>query len=65
MLKEAGAAEAVNLDGGGSSALVVEDLVTGEFGVMNRPSEIFSLTPADSMQRPVVDVVGVDIVEEK
>ena len=39
VLAALGAEEALNLDGGGSSALVVRDVRTGAVQVMNRPSD--------------------------
>ena len=65
LLKEFGASEGINLDGGGSTAMVIKDAVTGAHAVVNKPSEVFSLAPAvDSVQRPVVDLIGVQIDEE-
>lgn len=39
LLRDLGAREAVNLDGGGSSAMVVRDLATGKTRVVNSPSD--------------------------
>ena len=39
LLRDLGAREAVNLDGGGSSAMVVRDLITGKVSVVNKPSD--------------------------
>lgn len=44
---------ALNLDGGGSTTLVMRDPATGEVKVLNQPS--------DGRERPVADVVGVII----
>jgi hypothetical protein len=54
-----GAYDAVNLDGGGSTALVIKDLRTGTFGVANQPSETSTEGFAVRMERPVADVVGI------
>lgn len=62
LMKDLGASDAINLDGGGSTSLVVKDAVTGAYAVANRPSERNPLTPAvDSVERPVVDLIGVDV----
>jgi hypothetical protein len=64
-LKEFGASEGINLDGGGSTTMVVKDAVTGVHAIVNKPSETFSLQPqVDSVQRPVLDVLGVQIDDE-
>ena len=65
LLKEFGASEGINLDGGGSTALVIKDAVTGAHAIANRPSEKFSLAPElDSVQRPVIDLIGVQIDDD-
>ena len=62
VMKSLGATDAINLDGGGSSDLVVRDAVTGVYAVANRPSERAALTPSvDSVERPVVDLIGVEV----
>lgn len=38
-MRDLGASEALNLDGGGSTALVVRDVVTGQVRVVNKPSD--------------------------
>lgn len=48
-----GCDDAVNLDGGGSSTLVIRNPDTGDLQVMNQPS--------DGQQRPVANVVGVEL----
>lgn len=64
-LKEFGASEGINLDGGGSTTMVVKDAVTGAHAIVNKPSEVYALVPAvESVQRPVVDVLGVQIDDE-
>ena len=63
-LKEFGASDGINLDGGGSTTMVVKDAVTGVHAIVNKPSGIYSLVPAvESVQRPVLDVLGVQIDE--
>jgi len=52
MLKH-GCEDAVNLDGGGSSALVIRDPKDGKQTVVNRPS--------DGRERAVANVLGIDI----
>ncbi len=56
-----GAYSAVNLDGGGSTALVIKDLRTGTFGVANQPSETSTEGFPVRMERPVADVVGITL----
>jgi exopolysaccharide biosynthesis protein len=46
-----GATRALNLDGGGSSALVLRDLATGRTRVVN--------TPSDPVERPVGNAMAV------
>ena len=48
-----GCANAINLDGGGSTTLVMRDPETNEVKVINQPS--------DRRERPVANVVGVSI----
>lgn len=64
LLKALGAHDAVNLDGGGSTAMVVKDSSTGVFSVVNRPSELASGLPGVRLERPVVDVLGVSLAPE-
>jgi hypothetical protein len=45
---------AINLDGGGSTTLVMRDPASGEHRVINQPS--------GNAQRPVADVVGISVV---
>ena len=52
-MKRLGCDDALNLDGGGSSELVLRDPVSGELHVMNQPS--------DGRERAVADVLGVQI----
>ncbi|NJR72010.1 MAG: phosphodiester glycosidase family protein [Gammaproteobacteria bacterium] len=68
-LKAMGAHTAINLDGGGSTAMIVKDSRTGTFGIANQPSEVSTDGYNVRMERPVADVIGVVIapavVEEK
>ncbi len=52
IMRDLGARDAVNLDGGGSSALVVRDASTGTIRVMNRPSDAVG-------ERPVGDALAI------
>ncbi len=52
LMKSVGCDDAINLDGGGSSTLVMRNPETGQQQVMNQPS--------DGQARPVANVVGVD-----
>jgi hypothetical protein len=63
MLKQFGAHDAINLDGGGSTAMVLRDPTTGVFTVVNHPSELGSEVPELRQERPVVDVLGVVVRE--
>ena len=58
-MKDLGARDAVNLDGGGSTTLVIKDPLTGVFSVANRPSGVAVGLPGLPAERPVVDVLGV------
>ncbi len=56
-----GASDAINLDGGGSTALVLRDPVTGVHALANRPSDPYQ-GPGKlglTTERPVADVIGV------
>ena len=48
-----GCRQALNLDGGGSSLLAVRDAVTGQFHILNQPT--------DGHERPVANVLGITI----
>jgi hypothetical protein len=61
-LKSIGAYNAINLDGGGSTAMVVKDSRTGAYGLANQPSEVSTDGFSVKMERPVADVIGVQIV---
>ena len=53
LMKELGCADALNLDGGGSSELVMRDPRNGRLQVLNRPS--------DGRERAVANVLGISI----
>jgi Phosphodiester glycosidase len=61
-LKSIGAYTAINLDGGGSTAMIVKDSRTGAYGIANQPSEVSTDGFNVKMERPVADVIGVSIV---
>ncbi len=63
ILKALGAADGLNLDGGGSTALVVKEPAIGTQTTLNRPSDKSGILDSDSVQRPVADVIAVDIGE--
>lgn len=65
LMKSLGAHGALNLDGGGSTALVLQDRATGVFTVANRPSERAAGLPETPLERPVVDVLGVRVREHR
>jgi len=54
-----GADSAINLDGGGSTSLVVRDPATGVVSIANRPSDQSLTNLPVRVERPVIDVVGV------
>jgi hypothetical protein len=56
-----GCDRAINLDGGGSSTMVVRDPKTGLAGVMNRPSDGHDFVIPFSLERPVANVLGVRV----
>jgi len=59
LMKDLGAHGAINLDGGGSTVMVIKDRATGVFAVANSPSELAAEVPGVHLERPVVDVLGV------
>ena len=61
LMKDLGAWDALNLDGGGSTALVVRDRASGAVAVANRPSTRGADLPDLPLERPVVDVLGVTV----
>ena len=56
-----GAHNAINLDGGGSTSLVIKDPASGGFAIANQPSDTSLLKLPLRLERPVVDVVGITI----
>lgn len=59
-----GASDAINLDGGGSTALVIRDPATGVHVVANKPSDPLNASAGRAnlgltTERPVVDVIGI------
>ena len=52
---------ALNLDGGGSTTLVMRNPVTDKYQVINRPSDGHDLPIALSLERAVCNVVGITI----
>ncbi len=61
LMQRLGAHQALNLDGGGSTALVVKDPGTGVFALANRPSDPSVSLPQVRVERPVADVIGISI----
>ncbi len=61
LLRLAGASEAINLDGGGSTSLVLRDPATFATTVANRPSDPSALGLGLTVERAVVDVLGVRV----
>ncbi|MBL8512958.1 MAG: phosphodiester glycosidase family protein [Betaproteobacteria bacterium] len=61
LMKRFGAYDAINLDGGGSTTMVVKDPRTGAFSVANRPSDQSTLKLPVLMERPVADVIGIAV----
>jgi exopolysaccharide biosynthesis protein len=56
-----GAHNAINLDGGGSTSLVLKDPGSGVFSIANQPSDASTLKLPLRFERPVVDVVGIKL----
>lgn len=61
ILIQFGAHNAINLDGGGSTSLVIKDPGSGAFAIANQPSDSSALKFPVRFERPVVDVVGIKI----
>lgn len=59
IMQDQGATDAMNLDGGGSSTLVVYDRSAELHTVLNRPSDGHDLPVPLSIERPVADALGV------
>ncbi len=55
---------AMNLDGGGSTTLVMEDESEGGLRVMNRPSDGSTLAIPLSIERPIANVLGVRLRDD-
>jgi exopolysaccharide biosynthesis protein len=53
--------DAINLDGGGSTAMVLKDEATGVFSLLNQPSDGSADKFPQRVERPVVDIIGVRI----
>ncbi|MCA2998334.1 MAG: phosphodiester glycosidase family protein [Rhodocyclaceae bacterium] len=64
-MRKLGAYHALNLDGGGSTAMVIKDLRTGSFGVANSTSEMSTEGFPVRMERPVADVIGISLSPRK
>jgi hypothetical protein len=58
-----GCSDGLNLDGGGSSTLVMRDPEAGQWRILNRPSDGSDRRLPLSVERPVANVLGV-IVDE-
>jgi hypothetical protein len=56
-----GCTEALNLDGGGSSTLVMRDETDGQAKVKNRPSDGHDVRIPLSIERPIACVLGIRI----
>ena len=54
-----GADRAINLDGGGSTSMVLRDPATGVHVIANQPSEQSLATLPIRVERPVMDIVGI------
>ncbi len=61
LMQKLGAQQALNLDGGGSSTLVVKDPATGVYAIANHPSDKAFATPEVNVERPVADVLGITL----
>jgi hypothetical protein len=59
LLQELGASDALNLDGGGSTAMVLQDSATGVHFLANQPSDPSSWGVSGALERAVVDVIGI------
>lgn len=61
ILKNYGAENAINLDGGGSTSLIIKDPGTGVFSIANQPSDLSTIKLPIAIERPVIDVIGIKI----
>jgi len=59
-----GCHRAIMLDGGGSSTMVMRDPIEQVVRVMNRPSDGHDLPISMSLERPVANVLGVEVSEQ-
>ena len=59
LFQSLGADSAINLDGGGSSSMVVRDPATGVHTIANQPSDLSLSKFPLRVERPVIDVVGI------
>lgn len=59
LLLSFGADTAINLDGGGSTSLVLRDPATGVHTIANQPSEPSLAKLPMRVERPVIDIVGI------
>ena len=56
-----GARNALNLDGGGSTSLVLKAPGSDTYAIANRPSDLAPMAVRLSVERPVVDVIGISV----
>lgn len=56
-----GARSALNLDGGGSTSLVLKAPGSDTYAIANRPSDLAPMSVRLSVERPVVDVIGIRV----
>ena len=61
LMRGFGATDAINLDGGGSTSIVLKDPHTGVFTVANQPSDTSTLEIPVAIERPVADVIGIKV----
>lgn len=61
LMQSLGAHHALNLDGGGSTALVIKDPASGVFAIANQLSDASIDLPNLKIERPVADVIGITI----
>lgn len=61
LMRGFGASDAINLDGGGSTSIVLKDPHTGVFTVANQPSDTSTLGIPVAIERPVADVIGIKV----
>ncbi|MEQ1516525.1 MAG: phosphodiester glycosidase family protein [Usitatibacteraceae bacterium] len=61
LMRSFGAHDAINLDGGGSTSIVLKDPHTGVFTIANQPSDRSTLELPVAIERPVADVIGIKV----